>query len=397
MILYDKNGTFLGMGQDELFVLGYEDIEEFKSYFNDFADLFVNRPGYISKFKNFSWIDYILHSGASNKNVILKQKSGREVESGLIISEMPLMQEINGSSALYCIKLGIANDSFDSQIKPNIKLPSTEEELIPKEMKKISTPIEENTEISSKKQYDEDFQEDDDILIQSYDEDYDSKIDETQKIKIDNLENEQIHLKISDDYEKRPQESDVKLKIDMDIEVDDLDLISTEENEKKEEKSLDIDDIPIMSQEFQNHIKINSEPDIGSDICSKNETITEESLAIERKEIEKEIEDVQFENIDFMQIAEETGMDLGDIASFIEDFITESKNYLENPKSSGDLLDIDFARNEAMKLRGVASNLKMENISKTLNLILKNSNREEINYLIKQLQEQIKDLQEQLF
>jgi len=55
LILYDKNSNFLGMGKSELSMLGFEDMEEFKSNFNDFADLFVNQPGYISKFKNFSW------------------------------------------------------------------------------------------------------------------------------------------------------------------------------------------------------------------------------------------------------------------------------------------------------------------------------------------------------
>lgn len=59
MILYDKECHLLGISKSILDFLGYEDIEEFKTYTNDVADLFQNRPGYIHRFKNFSWINYI--------------------------------------------------------------------------------------------------------------------------------------------------------------------------------------------------------------------------------------------------------------------------------------------------------------------------------------------------
>ena len=32
MVLYDKSGLFLGMGSQELYLLGYEDMEEFRNY-----------------------------------------------------------------------------------------------------------------------------------------------------------------------------------------------------------------------------------------------------------------------------------------------------------------------------------------------------------------------------
>ncbi|HIP44899.1 MAG TPA: hypothetical protein EYG93_06170, partial [Sulfurospirillum arcachonense] len=88
MILYSKSGDFLGIGKDELSFLGYEDLDEFKSIYSDVADLFINRPGYIFKFKNFSWIDYALHSGAPKKSVIIKLKTGNEVEVAIKIKEL---------------------------------------------------------------------------------------------------------------------------------------------------------------------------------------------------------------------------------------------------------------------------------------------------------------------
>lgn len=74
MILYNKSGEFLGISREELSFLGYEDLEDFKSTNDDVADLFVNRPGYIFKFKNFSWIDYALHSGAPKKALFYNLK-----------------------------------------------------------------------------------------------------------------------------------------------------------------------------------------------------------------------------------------------------------------------------------------------------------------------------------
>ena len=74
MILYNKSGDFVGAGKDELSFLGFEDIDEFRHLHKDIADLFVNKPGYIFKFKNFSWIDYTLHSGAPKKKCYYQAK-----------------------------------------------------------------------------------------------------------------------------------------------------------------------------------------------------------------------------------------------------------------------------------------------------------------------------------
>jgi len=113
LILYDKNGLFLGMGNQELYLLGYEDMEEFRNYHNDFADLFVNKPGFIFKFKNFSWIDYAQHSGTPNKRVLIRTKNGKEIESALNITEIFLPKEINGSSIFFSVELSNAPFKHD--------------------------------------------------------------------------------------------------------------------------------------------------------------------------------------------------------------------------------------------------------------------------------------------
>ena len=118
MILYDNAGLFLGIGRQELNLLGYEDMEEFRRYHNDFADLFVNQPGYVFKFKNFSWIDYVLHSGTPNKRVLIKTKNGKKIETSLNIQEIYLQNDINNISLLYSVELTSGN-AFANSIMPS--------------------------------------------------------------------------------------------------------------------------------------------------------------------------------------------------------------------------------------------------------------------------------------
>lgn len=105
MILYDKECNLIGVAKDVLVFLGYEDVEEFKTYNNDIADLFVNRLGYVYKFQNFSWIDYILYSGAPSKNAIIKKKNGKEVEVGVSVQEIYPFGPLESHQALYSVTL----------------------------------------------------------------------------------------------------------------------------------------------------------------------------------------------------------------------------------------------------------------------------------------------------
>ncbi len=110
MILYDDKHNFLGMSSHTLGFLGYEDVGEFLSMHNDFANLFVNKEGYIYNFDNFNWIDFVLYSGAANKTAIITLKNGKETKVDLSIKEVHLGHELNGIKKLYSVKL--ISDNF---------------------------------------------------------------------------------------------------------------------------------------------------------------------------------------------------------------------------------------------------------------------------------------------
>lgn len=62
MLLYNHKKEFVGVDQATLRRIGYNTIAELKEDVADFADLFENRPGFVHNFKNFSWIDFIIHN-----------------------------------------------------------------------------------------------------------------------------------------------------------------------------------------------------------------------------------------------------------------------------------------------------------------------------------------------
>jgi uncharacterized protein (UPF0333 family) len=110
MILYDDKYNFLGMSSHTLGFLGYEDIGEFLSLNNDFANLFVNKEGYIYNFDNFNWIDFVLYSGAANKSAIITLKNGKETKVDLSIKEVHLAHDLNGIKKFYSVK--VISDKF---------------------------------------------------------------------------------------------------------------------------------------------------------------------------------------------------------------------------------------------------------------------------------------------
>ncbi|MFK5881523.1 MAG: hypothetical protein QM482_04865 [Sulfurospirillum sp.] len=379
MILYDKKSNFLGMGQSELSILGYEDMEEFKSYFDDFADLFVNHPGYISKFKNFSWIDYALHSGAPNKNVLLKHKNGTDIETGLKISEISLVQPINNETVVYCIELGINTSSSDLTIKQNIKLSDTDTQ----EHVENTAPLKDEYH----QQNNNDMHNFDKILVNDYKEEdknthLKTPIDKEETVEIiikqNNKENTETNADntIYNNSETRAKESFAEYK-------------------DKEKESYPARAKVVFNDEDDDMLKNKIE------ISSQNENnIYEEIDTVDTasgKNRPTSTQDIQNKNIDLTKIAEETGMDLGDIAKFLEEFIKEAKNYLQKINDDENLSNLDFVKDETIKLKGVASILKIINITNTLNSILQKTGQDKPDGLFRLLKKQIQSLEEQLF
>ncbi len=374
MVLYDKKSNFLGIGQNELFMLGYEDIEEFKSYHDDFADLFVNHPGYISKFKNFSWIDYTLHSGVSNKNVILKHKNGTEIEAILDIMEIFLLNEINESNTIYSININISKPKNGSTTKTDLDLTDKNIKLEPIFEEPIGQKKAENRDGFSLVS---DFEIEDYEKVATKDEKNES-YDEV--ISIASESDVEIKENISEDTEVTTQKSadpSIKLKVDMPNDIDDA------------EKTEDI--LTIQTPE----ITYEPEEEIKAKIQS-NFSISDEKNHTDIEEIsnfDDQYKEIDNEDIDFAQIIEDTGIDLEDLAMFMDEFLGESKKMSEMIHSSKDEQSI---KNEILQLKGIASVLQMISFVKILDIIFDNYNTEKFDHYVNKFDSKIKDLESQL-
>lgn len=316
MILYDKSGLFLGMGNQELYLLGYEDMEEFRNYHNDFADLFVNKPGFIFKFKNFSWIDYAQHSGTPNKRVLIRTKNGKEVETSLNISEIYLQKEINNSSLFFSVELTNApfkhdlpismnkpqglEPSFDAPASPMI---SSYETSVDEGTQSILPSLESETTLPS--------------TNSSYEEDYSSSFTAPMPTPILPIEEDFNDFKVTPSAPVNDETFDFKLKFDHTI----LEEPSEGKSEPKEERASahleyeSIDQIDIKDLDFV--VPIESYPE-----DKVEDLLVDPTLRVdEPKTLSDTPTTLPHEEFDLSECAEELGLDISTLAQIIEEYV----------------------------------------------------------------------------
>jgi len=71
MLIYNHKFEFIGIDKKDLNKLGFKTLANLQSICNDFADLFIKKPGYVHNFKNLKWILYLLNSDIQEAKAIL--------------------------------------------------------------------------------------------------------------------------------------------------------------------------------------------------------------------------------------------------------------------------------------------------------------------------------------
>jgi len=326
LILYDKSGMFLGMGNQELSLLGYEDIEEFRNYNNDVADLFINKPGYIFKFKNFSWIDYALHSGTPNRRVLVKTKGGREVDSALLIHEIYLTQEVFGATTCYGVEFSNA---------PFKEMSHTPSQNSTQNVFETPSAYEEPTPFVAE-----------DAPSTSMDAmEYDTPV-ETISFSSEPLSlEEDFSAPIS--FAPPIETSDFKLKFDSSI----LDELPVAKKSHTTQEYNTIDDI--KEEDFSLKLGLETYPD------DENEDLRNDSnLLVEkpRTNIAPSItEDASL--FDFSLSADALGLDISTLAILIEEYVEELETKIKLIANSLDSSDLTLVKSEISKLKSVALHL----------------------------------------
>jgi hypothetical protein len=75
VLIYNHNKEFVGIDSESLKLLGFSTFNELLAEHKDIAALFVKKPGYIHDFKNFPWIDFILHADVEESKAIIKGRN----------------------------------------------------------------------------------------------------------------------------------------------------------------------------------------------------------------------------------------------------------------------------------------------------------------------------------
>ncbi|RUM67085.1 MAG: hypothetical protein DSZ06_02000 [Sulfurospirillum sp.] len=256
MILYDQDHNFIGISKETVNFLGYEDIEEFISLHSDFADLLVPIEGKIYNFKNLSWLDFILYSGAPNKDATITRKDGSKVDIKLTVKELMLVKDFTGMKKCYAARI-ISEDfvkiarQVDSDMKThptqNVSLSSllTEENVLKENVEEnkqtVQSEFEKEIGTNSKKS----LEDDDKPLLFDF---------QDQATLEDENRPEEIVLDFSGDVKKKEESSNevdlsfLKTEIDSSISSEDtqnstqtnLDqLLSTEEEPKIQEPKVE--------------------------------------------------------------------------------------------------------------------------------------------------------------
>ncbi len=319
MILYDKYSNFLGMSSTMLNFLGFEDLEEFKAIYKDVADLFVEKRGYIYKFKNFSWIEYALHSGTPNKKVLITLKNSQVIESEIKIKEIYLINPIGESDKFYSIEF--INSFFNNEPKiqtPNTSLEEIEAKNILQESKEkykeeetpaFKEPIaslnfneeeekekEEPISLDTFEKEEKEEKEEDNVLLQNEEESFEIKplIEDTQEENIDIFKEEQAQNEFENiNFEEESELSNLKLENEEifkedEKEKEEIDFFSLkkEEEEKEDIQKLSID---IFKEEEEE--KEEKEKPISLDIFEKENKNPFKTLEMEEKETPFKIEE----------------------------------------------------------------------------------------------------------
>lgn len=138
MLLYNHKQEFIGIDEEGLRLLNYASLDELLNVCSDVADLFANEPGYIHNFKNFGWINFLLHSDSDTSSAIV-HANGRVFSCRLSVSKMYLCE--NPLQNGYSIEMSHVKSISGEDIKPHIIPPKTQKH-------EISVPKAESTYIS---------------------------------------------------------------------------------------------------------------------------------------------------------------------------------------------------------------------------------------------------------
>lgn len=128
MLFYNHKQEFLGIDEEGLKLLNYTSLEDLLSVCGDVADLFAKEPGYIHNFKNFGWIDFLLHADSDATSAIVHAK-GRTFSCTLSVQKLYLTSDPLSNG--YIIDMTHVKSLSGEEIRAHTIPPRAPQESIP--------------------------------------------------------------------------------------------------------------------------------------------------------------------------------------------------------------------------------------------------------------------------
>lgn len=309
MLLYNHKQEFMGIDDEGLKLLNYPSLEELLKVCTDVADLFANEPGYIHNFKNFGWIDFLLHAD-SDASSALVHANGRVFSCHLAVTSFYLRD--NPSQNGYRVEMSHIKSVSGEEVKPHI--------ITPKEAPKEFIPPRINVS---------------DFVPSSLPDH--SHITPTRLSEPSVLDIPVAEFSVHDEKEEIYADftpSPKHIEIDEPLEASFLQEISEEVESLIPEKSLESAQYTSNEKEYLSHHKVG------------NDYLYNPNIA-----------------------ANELGLPVDLIEEFIGDFIQQSYEFKEDLFEACAKNDFNNLHILSHKLKGVAANLRVEDALETLSII----------------------------
>ncbi|MDH4944569.1 Hpt domain-containing protein [Sulfurimonas sp. C5] len=334
MLIYNYKKEFIGIDEKDLKTLGLETLAQLQAEATDFADLFVKTPGYVHNFQHVHWIDYVSCADSTEHPRVIINVNNHVFKSDVSITTAYLADNpIEKAYFIHLNHLRILTDSEKGTISVDrLDRPSQQTATTPEP---ISFPTEAETPILSETAPAHEILEDE----------YDSGLT---------------------DYEELPVHVDESPLDVGDLSVDDViddsfelhpELASTEAVESEFPTSIEIPE-SIEVEESTEPVAVET---------PVKQTIPAAGTMHLDPELEKIINSGYVYN---PQIAsDELGLPLDLIEEFIEDFISQAKEFKSELYGALDEGDVDTVKILSHKLKGVAANLRIEDALEVLTTI----------------------------
>ncbi|WP_456485571.1 hypothetical protein [Hydrogenimonas sp.] len=393
MLIYKNDGTLSFISQKTLKLAGYDDISQFLDEYSDFSELFIKKPGYIYNFKNFSWISFLKNANnMEQKRVLIGTRDNATYECSLELELLfPVDSEMGIPEYYYQIEFknlklveGTAAQDFEISAENH---DYSDIDLYPE----APGVVEEEISLSGIGMEEKKTEESVDFSIPEIIPE--EKIPEELQTPHAKTLNEPLDLVDFSFDEDRTEPTEEK-KEETDVELS-ADNIFTTMQEQPESETKPKDSAPEKDDFTMFDLKIDEEaPKTSAEEIGKTDNVSLEEAAIfpepTAESTKPEIPPLKMPDI--AAISGTLGLPETLVKAFIKEFIDTYFNNIDEIRLAIQSGHLHVVKNEAIKLKGIASNLLMEPLVQLLEEVLSTKEKERITVLWNEIDAYIRQL-----